>query len=287
MDNNSGERPMTGIPTQQTLAQWPRIVAHRVFVTPEMAAEWLASGNVENRAIRETVVNRYVGMMNSGEWKPTHQGVAFSSRRLIDGQHRLAAIVRANKPQWLVVFAEQPDEVFGVLDKGTNRNLRDEVPLPGPVLDTISWMAQTLGDTTQSRVVPPQYAVDVGNVMADTIALVCKDYSRSMRGRIVSSVRAAVTLRLFHETPPNRGYILDQWRAWTHLDYGAMTASLHSAAKRMERIGSNGREENTERACVAWIAFDPRSRNLSKIVIRDQKNIVDEMRDVFNAAMAG
>lgn len=278
---------MTGIPTPEDLAQWPRIVAHRVFVTPDMAAEWLASCNVDNRAIRETVVKRYVDMMNSGEWKPTHQGVAFSDRRLIDGQHRLTAIVRANKPQWLVVFAGQPDDVFGVLDKGTNRSLRDEVPLSGPVLDTISWMAQTLGDTTQSRIVRPQYAVDIGNVLAETIALVCKDYSRSMRGRIVASVRAAVTLRLIHETSPNQDYILNQWRAWTHLDYGAMTPSLHAAAKRMEHIGSNGREESTERACVAWVAFDPRSRNLSKIVIRDVKNTVDEMRAVFERAMAG
>lgn len=276
---------MTGIPTQAALAEWPRIVAHKVFVTPEMAADWLASCNVDNRAIRETVVKRYVDMMNSGDWRPTHQGVAFSDRRLIDGQHRLTAIVRANKPQWLVVFVEQPDEVFGVLDRGTNRALRDEVALSGPVLDTISWMAQTLGNTTQSRLVRPQYAVEIGNVLADTIALVCKDYSRSMRGRIVASVRAAVSLRLRHETLPNRTYILDQWRAWTHLDYGAMTPSLHSAAKRMEKIGSNGREESAERACVAWIAFDPRSRNLSKVVVRDVKNTVDEMRAVFTKAM--
>jgi hypothetical protein len=275
------------IPTHETLAQWPRIIAHRVFVTPQMAAEWLAAGNIDNRAIRETVVRRYADMMRSGEWHATHQGVAFSERRLIDGQHRLTAIVRSGQPQWMVVFAEQSDQTFGVLDKGVNRNLRDEVPMPGPVLDTISWMAQVLGDTNLSRQVRPQYAVDIGHVLADTIALTCRDYSRAQRGRVIASVRGAVSLRLHFAHPADAAYILDQWRAWTHLAYGEMSPSLHAAAKRMESIGSNGREEATERACVAWIAFDPHSRNLSKIIIREQKNTVEEMRAVFNRAMGG
>ena len=275
------------IPTQESLAAWPRIVAHRVFVTPDMAAEWLAAGNVDNRAIRQTVVRRYADMMRGGEWHATHQGVAFSDRRLIDGQHRLTAIVQSGIPQWMVIFADQSDVTFGVLDKGVSRNLRDEVPMPGPVLDTISWMAQTLGDTQQSRQVRPQYAVDIGSVMADTIALTCRDYSRAQRGRVISSVRGAVSLRLYIAKPADAAYILDQWRAWTHLAYGDMTPSLHAAAKRMESIGSNGREEATERACVAWIAFDPHARNLSKIIIREQKNTVSEMRAVFEAAMKG
>lgn len=275
------------IPTQESLAAWPRIVAHRVFVTPDMAAEWLAAGNVDNRAIRQTVVRRYADMMRGGEWHATHQGVAFSDRRLIDGQHRLSAIVQSGIPQWMVIFADQSDVTFGVLDKGVSRNLRDEVPMPGPVLDTISLMAQTLGDTQMSRQVRPQYAVDIGRVMADTIALTCRDYSRSQRGRVIASVRGAVSLRLYIAKPADAAYTLDQWRAWTHLAYGDMTPSLHAAAKRMESIGSNGREEATERACVAWIAFDPHARNLSKIIIREQKNTVAEMRAVFEAAMKG
>lgn len=76
----------------------------KVFVTPEMAKAWLAKNNVNNRHMRPSVVSRYAFDMKRGEWRLTHQGIAFRSDGTIaDGQHRLAAVVMSGCGVWMLV----------------------------------------------------------------------------------------------------------------------------------------------------------------------------------------
>ncbi|HEY5050458.1 MAG TPA: hypothetical protein VII50_06125, partial [Acidothermaceae bacterium] len=64
-------------------------------ITPAKAAEWLEA-NTTNRPVSRTVVRSFAEAMKRGEWIVTHQGIAFDvSGVLIDGQHRLAAVVEA------------------------------------------------------------------------------------------------------------------------------------------------------------------------------------------------
>lgn len=64
-------------------------------VTPEMAATWLEM-NTNNRKKNRERINAYARAMLAGRWVLTHQGIAFDENgNLIDGQHRLEAIVKA------------------------------------------------------------------------------------------------------------------------------------------------------------------------------------------------
>lgn len=64
-------------------------------ITPELAESWLAQ-NTFNRPVSMRVVRRYAADMASGSWHLNHQGVAFDSAGvLVDGQHRLHAIIRS------------------------------------------------------------------------------------------------------------------------------------------------------------------------------------------------
>ena len=75
-----------------------------VKVTPEMATAWVTHRNEKNRPIRAHTVDRYATDLQRGKWKTTHQGIAFGpDGELIDGQHRLAAIVKAGLPATLFV----------------------------------------------------------------------------------------------------------------------------------------------------------------------------------------
>lgn len=66
-------------------------------VTPAMATKWLEEGNTHNRKVRDSVVMRYAADMKAGRWKQTHQGIAFNGDgTLLDGQHRLFAIIEAD-----------------------------------------------------------------------------------------------------------------------------------------------------------------------------------------------
>ena len=74
-------------------------------ITPSMAEEML-SKNKSNRKLRNTVVNSYASQMASGKWHLTGQGITFGKNgQLLDGQHRLSAIVLANTAvEMLVVY---------------------------------------------------------------------------------------------------------------------------------------------------------------------------------------
>jgi hypothetical protein len=95
------------------------------MVTPEMARVFLAS-NLDNRNKRGWWVSGLASMIKRGEWIPTHQGVAFSkSGKLIDGQHRLEAIVESNTSVEMLVVTGVREDAYKVLDNGIKRTMAD------------------------------------------------------------------------------------------------------------------------------------------------------------------
>jgi hypothetical protein len=100
----------------------PETNAYRVLVTPDFA-ETLLEGNPEtNRNQSQRKVLDYAGAMSRGEWEMTHQGIAVDYHgKLLDGQHRLEAIIRSGLPQWIVVFVNQDAGTFDLMDTGWKR----------------------------------------------------------------------------------------------------------------------------------------------------------------------
>jgi hypothetical protein len=101
--------------------------ARVVCITPEMAAKMLEKQN-GNRAVRTSVVKSYANDMACGAWKTTHQGIAFNANgELIDGQHRVAAIIMANKPINMLVttYSECIGTISSPFDLHIKRSISD------------------------------------------------------------------------------------------------------------------------------------------------------------------
>ncbi|MDR1492025.1 MAG: hypothetical protein LBT05_04810 [Planctomycetaceae bacterium] len=99
--------------------------AYIVNVTPELAKQWLDNNNF-NRPKNQPEVDRYVHQIQSGLWRRTHQGAAFSSKGvLLDGQHRLWAIVQSGQSVPMLVFINEPLENYEYIDCGRNRSNLD------------------------------------------------------------------------------------------------------------------------------------------------------------------
>lgn len=116
-----------------------------IEVTPAMAEKWLADHNHNNRPISATVVKRYADEMKSGHWMLTHQGPAFDvDHRLIDGQHRLAAVslAQVDVPMY-VTFGADP-ATFVVLDINYKRQAGHIIP--GPYANVKAAAARLLTD---------------------------------------------------------------------------------------------------------------------------------------------
>lgn len=96
-----------------------------VNVTPEVATEWLGT-MVANRNLSTATVQRYVELMQAGEWKLDASPVRFNTQgQLMDGQHRLWAVIESTLEQKFLVARNVPDDAFLVMDSGKRRNFGD------------------------------------------------------------------------------------------------------------------------------------------------------------------
>jgi hypothetical protein len=102
-----------------------------VDVTPEKAAEWLKT-STGNRPLKEKAVDTYARDMQAGNWRLTHQGIAFDSEgRLRDGHHRLMALIKTGMTIPMMVTMGLGDDAMPVIDTGKIRSIGDVVSLQG------------------------------------------------------------------------------------------------------------------------------------------------------------
>ena len=104
-------------------------------ITPESASHYLLS-NGGNRKLREDRIKQIVDIIKTGEWQTTHQGIAFSENgSLLDGQHRLHAIVKSNIPVLVQVTRGVSNDAFKTIDCGLKRSSSDLTKLPQHVAE--------------------------------------------------------------------------------------------------------------------------------------------------------
>lgn len=96
------------------------------LITPSRAKE-LLEANINNRRVKAEVVIRYAQDMLAGRWKQdTGETMKISKSGIVlDGQHRLYAIVKANKPIFFHIAYGIDDSVSDVLDTGSGRSASD------------------------------------------------------------------------------------------------------------------------------------------------------------------
>lgn len=91
-------------------------------VTPAMAEKWLKKNHAKNRRVSQNIVDAIANDIASGNWKTTHQGICFDGNgALIDGQHRLSAIVQAGVAVDIVVAENDGSEIGDPIDTHRKR----------------------------------------------------------------------------------------------------------------------------------------------------------------------
>lgn len=117
----------------------PEITTTQETVTPELAQEYLQRNTDVNRTLNMSNVRKYVRDMKNGRFKTTHQGIAFDENgNLLDGQHRLTAVVHAGVPVDMMVTRNLPADTFSCIDRGYNRTFTNCASISNPGDDTMS-----------------------------------------------------------------------------------------------------------------------------------------------------
>lgn len=102
-----------------------------VDVTPGLAAKWLEN-NKNNRNIRDQHVDTLARDMRVGNWKFNGDAVRFDDAgNLIDGQHRLWAIMHSGTTQKMLVVRGLSEEAFDTIDSGALRTAGDALSRRG------------------------------------------------------------------------------------------------------------------------------------------------------------
>lgn len=102
----------------------------QMTITPDQAARILADRNNRNRNIAASVVAKYARDMRSGNWLLNGDAIRFAvDGSLLDGQHRLAAIVKAGVPVRSFVVWNLPAESQATMDDGRKRTMANVLEL--------------------------------------------------------------------------------------------------------------------------------------------------------------
>lgn len=100
-------------------------------ITPEQAQYYLDNHNTKNRKINPTIVEKYAQDMKQNQWLHGADCVTFDRNgTLLNGQQRLAAVVKAGKPvefdiKYGLPVGDSPD------DRGRKRSLVDALRMSG------------------------------------------------------------------------------------------------------------------------------------------------------------
>lgn len=110
-------------------------------VTPQLAEEWL-NQNTRNRKLSSLLVTKYADQMKQGLWHYDAEPIRFDKDgNLIDGQHRLWAIVESGTTQRFLVVRGLDTRAFVTIDTGKVRSFPDILSIEYPELIQLNRMA--------------------------------------------------------------------------------------------------------------------------------------------------
>lgn len=147
------------------------IMANVRQITPDMAYELLTNNTKNYRRIEPRTVSRYADEMKAGRWELNGEPITFAEDgRLLNGQHRLSAVIEAGVTVPMLVVTGVKNSVV-TYDDGRLRSAVD--------------MAANMGLNTNNR------------MLAVAAVMVREDFRNAVRARI--SKRTCIEYAALHE----------------------------------------------------------------------------------------
>ncbi len=236
-------------------------------ITPEMAKMILENNNKNNRKIRRLWVLSLANAIERGEWVTTHQGIAFDENGVLqDGQHRLSAIVLANKPVDMMVTSGVSVNNFSAIDQHAKRTISDATGIrrsDAEVCRIVAQIAFQRGQPTLGQI------NDVANDrLLDQLGLLSEYSSAAVKLFSCAPIRAIACAMGLHKG--NNDYVFSSYRRLVTRDYSNMNdveASFCRAAA--SGILSAAGSHRAILSAYIFYVFDEQNKHKKKIMILD------------------
>lgn len=111
----------------------PTMATEVIRITPKQAEELLGRNVELNRRVNTALVERYATDMRNGDWSEENGETIkiATDGTLLDGQHRLSAVVLSGRPVRFLVVKNIAPEALATVDTGKSRSFADVLHMSG------------------------------------------------------------------------------------------------------------------------------------------------------------
>lgn len=252
-------------------------------VTPAIARQWLEANTI-NRPLRHSVVEGYKAFLKRGEYRLTHQGIAFAETgELLDGQHRLTAL--AEMPNGfsipIMVTRGLPPESTKGMDQGLKRSHSDILAIPTGHAAVARYMA--LIYETSRNAVTSEFLVPFVQGSAKPYAELTGFCSKTSKAWSSAAVRTAAILHLLNKGDAD--YIKVTYYALNHAEFDSMSPAAQSIYRQQVTGAANA--QTYDMFCRAMKVFDHRQSHVGKLQITDPSATLGLARDLISLRVLG
>lgn len=245
------------------------------LVTPAIAELWLKHNRI-NREVRLRWVKDLAQMMTDGEFRLTHQGVAFGiDSGLLDGQHRLMAIILSGQSAYMNVTRNLPYETFRdvPIDRHMSRTIADTLDI-GKVDSEIAGFLLSLGSTNRFRrnvSIIKKYA----NCFKPEIELLLKNGGSVKRTRSSSPIKSAVVLNMAIN-PQEATLIAEQFSKFLLNKLEDLWPVVRVFWNQIQRSASaRSTKSHPDLFSRAYMSFNPDNAQREKLRVSDTSAIME------------
>lgn len=231
----------------------------QLTVTPEMAARFLEF-NTGNRPLSRGWTTSLARSIINGEWKQTHQSIAFSGdianpARLLDGQHRLSAIVKAGRPVEVLVAWGVDEATFSVMDDNKTRNFAQRNKWQKDDVTFCSTISHIIDSGLRMNITRAEQVMDRLGPYFRALIIACPTKAKSL-STVGIWVGAVMAMNKTGEVER----IAAAYRALVLGDVERMPTSIAALYSLLIRRDADGRSNREFQLQSAFIAFSEFSR---------------------------
>lgn len=251
-----------------------------MYVTPSIAREWLSKNN-NNRKLRPNVVADLLTAYGRGEWKTTHQGIAFAkSGRLLDGQHRLTFISQLPEGESVPinVSTDCDEDVFGAIDQHQRRTLSDVMGVSSDLASVGRFFARIFNGSSSAGLTPQFVAPFIEWAETEFVELItfCPGHATLFSS---AAVRSAAIYQI--KTGHDADFVKVSYDSLVRADIDAMPYGAQ-ALMQQRMSGKIASARSLDLFCRALRAFDSTKQGkIRSINILNQAAVLADVRETL------
>jgi len=277
-----------------TVASHQREKVEIKIITPEFA-ERLLERNTSNRNLRRDHVTNLARDMTEGAWRLNNDAICIAhDGTLLNGQHRLSAIIKADKPIKMLVAEGFSPDTYKVLDGGAKRSVADQLHITNELAATIRLVFSfSLGSYYQNGIKPNHQ--DIEALLESEFGKTYDMLPRTIKTISPTSVRVAAIAAILKGVDP--AHVILEINSLTTLDFEYISRGGHAILRSLRNPSSFFADLGSTKARVLKTAymfkhFQQLDRDVQVVRMSDRQaqELLKEMgamfKEFFDAAEA-